>query len=120
MRSSDIFAILLGAFVSLSCVAAILFPRLRVWLAVQLCRGTACLVARIGPTAVMHDTAMDIAEYVNRSGGMQDQNPKRIKAYRAILKGTLGLAHLAQLVIAGPYPKATKREETTDAEKKAS
>ena len=117
MRPEVALAILVGVG-SLSLVATIMFPRLRVWLAIQLCGGTACLVARVGPTAVMHDTALDIAGYVNRSGGLQDPNPKRIKAYRAILKGTLGLAHLAQLVIAGPYPKP--REEVTNAEKKAS
>ncbi len=118
MRPDVTLAVLLGAIV-LSLAATILFPRLRVWLAVQLCRGTACLVARVGPTAVMHDTAMDLAGYVNRSGGLQDPNPRRIKAYRAILKGSLGLAHLAQLVIAGPYPKQPK-EEATNAEEKVS
>ena len=118
MRADVTLAVLLGV-ISLSLLAAILFPRLRVWLAIQLCRGTTCLVARIGPTAVLHDTAMDLAGYVNRSGGLQDPNPRRIKAYRAILKGSLGLAHLAQLVIAGPYPKQS-REEAPRAEKKAS
>ncbi|KKL09266.1 hypothetical protein LCGC14_2567580 [marine sediment metagenome] len=115
MRTDVALAVQSGV-IFLSCVAMILFPRLRVWLAIQLCRGTACLVARVGPTVVLHDTAMDLAGYVNRSGGLQDPNPKRIKAYRAILKGSLGLAHLAQLVIAGPYPKQS-REETPDAAK---
>ena len=115
--ASDIFAILLGAVVSLSSVALILFPRLRVWLAVQLCRGTSCLVTRIAPIAIMHDVALDLAGYVERSGGLTD--PRRIKAYRGVLKGALGLAHLSQQLIVGPHPKQPK-EEAPHAEAKAS
>ncbi len=117
MRTDVTLAVLLGV-ISLSLVAAILFPRLRVWLAIQLCRGTTCLVARIGPTAIMHDTALDMARYVERSGGLND--PKRIRAYRTILKAALNMAVLARSVIAGPYPKPEKVEEVSDAEKKGS
>ncbi|KKM76526.1 hypothetical protein LCGC14_1379190 [marine sediment metagenome] len=118
MRTDVALAVLLGVG-SLSLIAAVLFPRLRVWIAIQLCRGTTCLVARIRPAAVMHDVALDLAGYVNRSGGLQDPNPKRIKAYRVILKGSLALSHLAQQLIAGPFPKQL-REETPHAEEKAS
>lgn len=116
MRPEVILAVLIGTGI-LSLAAVILFPRLRVWLAVQLCRETACLLVRIGPAAVMHDTALDLAKYVQHSGGLQD--PKRIKAYRVIVTATTGIAALAQQLIAGPLPKP--REETPDAdEKKAS
>ncbi len=101
---------------SLSLIVMGLYPRVRVWLAIQLCRGTPCLIARTGPAALMHDVALDLAGYVERSGGLTD--PRRIKAYRGVLKGSIGLATLSQQLIAGPYPKP--REETPNAEAKAS
>ena len=95
-------------------LALILFAkRVRIWLAIQLCRDTACLVVRIGPAAVMHDTALDLAGYVRRSGGLQD--PKRIKAYRAVVTGANAIAALGQQLIAGPFPKK-QREEILNAD----
>lgn len=116
MTTEIIIAVLLGVS-SLSTITVGLSPRLRVWLAVQLCRGTSCLVTRTAPIAVMHDMALDLAGYVERSGGLND--PRRIKAYRGVLKGSLGLATLAQHLIVGPYPRQ-QREEALHAEKKAS
>ena len=115
MTTEVVLAGLLGVGF-LSTINLVLFPRLRVWLAIQLCRGTECLIARATPVAIMHDVALDLAGYVERSGGLND--PRRIKAYRGVMKGSLGLATLAQHIIAGPYPKL--REETANAEEKAS
>ena len=116
MTTEVALAVLLGVG-SLSTISVGLFPRLRVWLAVQLCRGTSCLVTRIAPIAAMHDVALDLAGYVERSGGLND--PRRIKAYRGVLKGSLGLATLAQHIIVGPSPRQSK-EEAPHAEAKAS
>ena len=110
MRPEVILAVLTGVAL-LSIIATLLFPRLRVWLGVHLCRGTACVLVRIGPAAIMHDTALDLARYVQTSGGLQD--PKRIKAYRVVVTATTGIATLAQQLIVGPLKS---REELPNAE----
>jgi hypothetical protein len=94
------------------------FTRFRVWLATKLCAGTPCVVARRAPLALLHDTAFNVAQYVVQSGALND--PKRVKAYRTLLRGTQGMAFLARDILVGPrlatLPQPV-REENTDAAK---
>ncbi len=74
--------------------------RLRINLAIWLCKGTVCLVARADGVVQMHDIAYNLAQYVGASGGLQD--PRRIKAYCVIFRAALALTMSARTVIVGP------------------
>lgn len=59
-----------------------MFRRLRVWLAVILCRGTGHVVCR---TQVVNDLKRDVVAlewYVEKSGGLND--PRRIRVYGVV------------------------------------
>ena len=90
-----------------------MLQRFRVRLAVWLCKGTPCLVARASDVMSMHGIALNLGRYVSTSGGLQD--PKRIKAYRTVLSAATGLVMFTRNVIVGPFPKTLPpaREETT-------
>ena len=74
-----------------------LLRRLCVWLAKQLTRKTACIVARRDEVLSLGDAAEELADYVARSGGLQD--PRRIKAYRRVLRGSFEVRNHARAVL---------------------
>ena len=90
--------------------------RFRIYLATLLCKGTPCSVARTEKVAALHDLALDLAKYVDTSGGLQD--PRRIRAYRTVSKGALGIATLALEVAVGS-PLLQKEEERDASTQKA-
>ena len=63
--------------------------RLQVWLARQLCRGTACCVVRESQAKQTVGLASDLWLYVQASGGLHD--PRRIRAYRQVLDFSAGI-----------------------------
>ena len=74
---------------------------------------------------MLHDTALNIAQYVVQSGALND--PKRVKAYRTLLRGTQGMMFIARDILVGPQPKPqpqphvpdVQREEKSDAPQEA-
>lgn len=110
--------VLLTVWFALALLALVLVrvPRLRVWIALQLCRNTGCVVARYAPTYLMAKTAGDLLRYVERSGALQE--PKRVKAYRVVSRGAMSIMVYAQDILAGPFPKKPKEEKDASQEDK--
>lgn len=90
-----------------------MLKRFRIWLATRLCRGTACVVARRGAVARLESLGCEIADYVERSGALND--PSRIRAYRVLLRAASELSATATSVKAADFD--TFREEEGDASK---
>lgn len=86
-----------------------MIARFQVWLAVLLCKGTGCVVTRRNRVDNLRGAARILAEYVGKSGGLQD--PRRIVAYRTVLKASSVIGALTSDILVGP-----KREEKTDGE----
>ena len=84
--------------------------RLKISLAVWLCRGSTCAVVRTLPVQEMQMIARDLTEYVQASGGLQD--PHRINAYRRVLYDATHLEAAARQVIVSPRPILLLREES--------
>ena len=71
--------------------------RFRVWLANLLIRKTACAVVRREEVEQLGEAAEGLADYVARSGGLQD--PRRIKSYRRVLRGSFDVRNHARAVL---------------------
>ncbi len=65
--------------------------RLCVWLAGWLIKGTDCCIVRSNNLQSLLRRADDLVDYVEDSGGLQD--PRRIRAYRNILRSAVDLGH---------------------------
>lgn len=74
-----------------------MMKRFRVWLANLLTRKTACVVVRREAVIGLGAAAESLVDYVARSGGLQD--PKRIKAYRRVLRGSIEVRNHAEAVL---------------------
>ena len=74
-----------------------LLKRFCVWLANLLTRKTACAVVRRDEVTQLGAAAEDLADYVARSGGLQD--PRRIKCYRRVLRGSIEVRNHASAVL---------------------
>lgn len=68
--------------------------RFKVWLALKLLKGSACTVARREHVEIMRWQAFHLGQYVQHSGGLQD--PRRIRAYRIVLRAAASLVYLAK------------------------
>lgn len=104
--------------------------RLRVRLAMLLCKGTNCSVVRDMPTMMMLHQVGALAQYVEKSGGLSTHPTKhRLHAYKTILRTSNTIIGLGRQVLAGPFPKmpkpqpqpqpATKEEEHGETEDQA-
>ncbi len=74
-----------------------MIKRFAVWLAKLLTRKTDCVVARRGRVEKLGAAAEELVDYVARSGGLQD--PRRVKAYRQVLRGSLEVRNHAEAVL---------------------
>lgn len=74
-----------------------MMKRFCVWLAQQLTRKTACAVVRRDEVEQLGELAEELADYVARSGGLQD--PRRIKSYRRVLRGSFEVRNHAGAVL---------------------
>ena len=70
------------------------WTRTRVAIAVWLTKGTPCTVVRNGPLEIIATQAFALAAYVQHSGGLQD--PRRIRAYRVVLRAAASIAYRVQ------------------------
>lgn len=84
-----------------------MLQRFRVWLALLLCRGTKCSVVRDRPLLLLLDTAAQMAQYVQVSGGLTaTHSERRIRAYKVLLRGSAAMIAYGRAVLVGPFPKA--------------
>lgn len=67
--------------------------RTRVDIATRLLRGTPCSVARTKELRAIQQNAIELENYVETSGGLQE--PRRIRAYRVILRRSLDISRSA-------------------------
>lgn len=86
------------------------FERFRVSLATWLVKNTSCLVARREPTIQMCAAALRLRTYIEASGGLQD--PRRIRAYRVILRDVEKMHQYMTQVVAGPVLPISTQEES--------